>query len=116
MSSIAQVRGFLSGKTVAIVGGDDRPQHRKRLEEAFGLRRVIWIPTRSSDPSARRFSPLIRRGDVALVVGLLGLLRHQHVRDLRSLCRDAECPFVPYWRSPHPEGLAIAILSRHRDT
>ena len=112
MNDVNRIKKILSGKTMVLVGGDERPEHKKRLLAAFGLLDVIWIETRDSDPSSRRFASIVRRAEVAIVVALSGLLRHQHIRDLRTLCRELGRPLLTYWRSPHPEGLAAAITAQ----
>lgn len=109
-SSIELVRDRFQGKTMALIGGDRRDKHAARLRREFGLANVVWIETRDTDASSRRFESMIKRGEVALVVLLHGLIRHQHASDARRLCKEASIPLVPYWRSPHPQGLADAIL------
>jgi hypothetical protein len=84
----------------------------ERLKQAFNLEHVVWLPTRANDASSHSFSSFLRRRSVALVVVLYGLIRHQHARDLRALCRDLDVPVVGYWRSPHPDGLASAIVEQ----
>jgi hypothetical protein len=110
---LARVRSILRGGTIAIVGGDQRRKHVERLSQAFELEGLIWVPTRESDASSRRFASVLCRESLTLVVSLHGLLRHQHAHDLRDLCRWHEIPLLPYWRSPHPAGLAAAIVAQH---
>jgi len=105
-------RDLLEGKSVAVIGGDPRPFHLHRLQNAFGLSNVVWIPTRESDASSRRFEALIRNRSADLVVSLAGLLRHQHTRDLRDLCKRHAMPLVTCWRSPNPTSVATAILQQ----
>ena len=113
MDAIHLVRESLRGQRIALVGGDPRPYHLLRLQKAFGLSAAIWVPTRESDASPRRFEHIIRERKVDLVVSLLGLLRHQHASDLRSLCRQFQIRLVTCRRSPHPAGLANAMLQQH---
>lgn len=108
-----QVRHILRGGTIAIVGGDQRRTHVERLSRAFELDGLLWVPTRESDASSRRFASVLSRESLILVVSLHGLLRHQHTHDLRDLCRRFRIPLLPYWRSPHPAGLAAAIVAQH---
>jgi len=110
---LARVRRILRGGTIAIVGGDQRRTHIERLSRAFELKGLLWVPTRESDASSRRFATVLSRESLILVVSLHGLLRHQHTRDLRDLCRRFAIPLLPYWRSPHPAGLAAAIIAQH---
>ncbi|NUQ52538.1 MAG: hypothetical protein HUU19_07560 [Phycisphaerales bacterium] len=108
-----QVRRILQGGTIAIVGGDQRRTHVERLSQAFELDGLLWVPTRESDASSRRFAAVIRREELTLVVSLHGLLRHQHTHDLRAMCRRFNIPLLSYWRSPHPAGLAAALVAQH---
>lgn len=106
------VRSKFKNKTVALVGGDPRPECADRVRRAFALREAIWLPTREKDPSPGSFAPTLKRREVALVVALYGLLRHQHARDLRQLCRRLRIPLVAYRRTPNPNGLAVAIVQQ----
>ena len=106
------IKTLLHGGTIALVGGLPRQPHITRLANAFDLKDVLWVSMRESDPSPRRFSSVVVKPELVLVVALNGLLRHQHARDLRALCRHFEVPLLVYWRSPHPAGLADAIISQ----
>lgn len=108
-----RVREVLRGTTVVIVGGDERRAHTERLCQAFELRGLLWVPTRVSDASPERFASVVAHDGIVLVVALLGLLRHQHTHDLRDLCKQFAVPYLSYWRSPHPRGLAAAIVTQH---
>ena len=105
-------RELLGGALVVLIGGDRREAQEARLIEELGLKEAIWIPTRPRDASPRAFQSVLRRGDATLVVSLLGLLRHQHARDIRSLCRRLGVPVITVWRSPSPAGIAAAIESQ----
>lgn len=113
LDPLERVRRILDGSTIAVIGGDRRRAHAHRLTEAFGLNELLWVPTRESDASARRLSPVIGRTDLILVISLRGLLRHQHTHDLRRLCRSSNVPLLNCWRSPHPTRVAAAIVAQH---
>jgi hypothetical protein len=110
--SLNQVRQALEGGTIAVIGGDRRHAHLHRLSEAFALQKLLWVPTRESDASARRFVSVVGHAEMIMVISLHGLLRHQHTRDLRNLCRKLNIPHLTYWRSPHPLGVAAAIVAQ----
>ncbi len=110
MRSIDTVRACFSGKTLALIGGDRRDQQASRIREAFDLARTIWIETRDSDASSRRFESALRSGEIDIVVLMLGLVRHQHARDVRALCKKLKIPVVTAWRTPSPGPLADAIV------
>jgi hypothetical protein len=111
-SLLREARLALRGGRIGIVGGDQRRDHIDRIVRAFELQGLLWVPTRESDASPRRFEAALVRDELLLVVSLHGLLRHQHTRDLRAICRSLEVPLLPYWRSPHPLGLAGAIVAQ----
>ena len=96
---------------LVIVGGDPRPDHRERLKEAFDLRSVRWVEMRETDASVRRCIPHLNDDTVGLVVVLIGLVRHNHSREIPRLCAKSNRAVVRYrGKSPHPNGLAEAII------
>lgn len=97
---------------VVVVGGEVRQSHCRRLEQAFELRQLIWVPMREADASPRRFASVIQQDGVSFVVGLHGLLRHQHARDLRGMCRRLQIPYLACWRSPNPHRIVAAIVQQ----
>lgn len=107
------VNQLLHGSTIVLVGGMQRQKHIDRITQRFGLAKLIWVSTRESDASPRRFASVVARPDIDLVVSLLGLSRHQHGSDLRRLCRKFDVPLLTGWKSPHPNGLAAAITTQH---
>lgn len=109
---VAFVRTHLQGSTVLVIGGDERADQLVRLRGELGLRDAVWASTRRCDPSPRRFQSLIRSRHVTLVVLLEGLIRHQHARDVASLCGQSGKPLVRVWRSPSPTAVAHAILTQ----
>lgn len=109
---VAIVRPHLRGSTLLVVGGDERADQLVRLRGQLGLRDAVWASTRDSDPTPRRFRSLIRDPRLTLVVLLEGLIRHQHARDVASLCEESGKPLVRIWRSPNPVAVAHAILSQ----
>jgi uncharacterized protein DUF2325 len=107
---VARVRTLLRDQSVLIIGGDRRRFHIDRLIKAFELNDLYWLETRESDPHGSGIRSTIGRPSIALVVVLIGLVRHAHANTATRLCRELETPIVRYRsRSPHPHGLAIAI-------
>ena len=107
-----RIRQILEGGTIAVIGGDRRQTHVQRMVDAFALDGLLWVPTRESDASARRFAKVVGQADLILVISLHGLLRHQHTHDVRDLSRKFGVPHLTYWRSPHPTGVAAAIVAQ----
>ena len=104
----------LEGKTVVIVGGTRGWEHSDRIIVALRLQAAIWIETRDSDPTPRSFDTVIRRRRPALVVGMRGLMRHQHCRDLRRVCKQMGVPLLEFWHCPHPDRLVADLNDRFR--
>lgn len=93
------------GDSILVIGGDKRPESVQRLKKRLGLDKVEWIATRQSDPTPQRFCHIIADPSVGLVVALIGLIRHQHARDISRLCRKYEKPLLRLHRS-----LSVAAL------
>lgn len=104
----------LEGKTVVIVGGTRGWEHSDRIIAALRLQTVIWIETRDSDPTSRKFDAVVRRRRPALVIGMKGLMRHQHCRDLRRVCKEIGAPLLEFWHCPHPDRLVADLNDRFR--
>ncbi len=103
----------LSGLTIAIVGGDPREHSLARLRDQFDRSRIVHCPTIRNDASARAFEAALRRPDVVLVVWLCGLSRTNHGRQLRSICRRLDLPWVDCLRIPYPHILTSRIVELH---
>jgi hypothetical protein len=104
----------LEGKTIVIVGGTRGWEHSERIIAALRLQTVIWIETRDSDPTSRKFDAVVRRRRPALVIGMKGLMRHQHCRDLRRVCKEIGAPLLEFWHCPHPDRLVADLNDRFR--
>ena len=89
--------------TILIVGGQVRPITLQRLRTGLSRESVRWVPTRETDPSSRAFASWIQRDETCLVVILIGLVRHQHARDILGLARRYGKPVLHLYRSPNPQ-------------
>jgi len=87
---VVMVRELLSGQRMAMVGGVVRPLAREKIERAFGLAHLEWIPASKRD-RVRDLEPMIR--DVNLVVLVTSLIGHKH-NDLRQVCTEQGIPWV----------------------
>ena len=87
---VVMVRELLSGQRMAMVGGVVRPLAREKIERAFGLAHLEWIPASKRD-RVRDLEPMIR--DVNLVVLVTSLIGHKH-NDLRQVCTELGIPWV----------------------
>lgn len=111
VNNVDLARFALQGRSLVLIGGDDRPDQRRRIKRIFALNACDWIETRERRPSAFKVGRVIEGYDV--VVLLIGLARHQHGSDVRELCRQLHKPIVVCWRTPHPNHLAHAICSQN---
>jgi hypothetical protein len=87
---VATVRQLLSGRRMAMVGGVVRPRARERIERAFGLAHLEWIPASKRD-RVRDLEPLIRGANVLVLV--TSIIGHKH-NELRPVCAELGIPWV----------------------
>src|SRR5206468_7485107 len=64
---VRRARDLLGGRSLVLIGGERRPPAAEALEDALGLRELIWIETREHQTHAV-FEPYVARDDVAVVV------------------------------------------------
>ena len=91
-NAVEQVRHLLRGRTLAVIGGEARPEHVQNLEAAFHAP-VHWEATRSHQPTAG-FEPLVARVDVGIVLHLIKWTSHDVGPALRGFCDRHGKPFV----------------------
>jgi hypothetical protein len=75
---------------MAMVGGVVRPLAREKIERAFGLAHLEWIPASKRD-RVRDLEPMLR--GVNLVVLVTSLIGHKH-NELRPVCAALGIPWV----------------------
>lgn len=89
----------LKGLSVLVIGGDRRRFAIRQIKDQLGLKDVVWLPTRESSPSGKAFVHAIKHGRPDIVIVLTGLMRHQHLRDIKNACRSYGTTFIPLRRS-----------------
>lgn len=89
---ITRAAELLRGRTVVLIGGDVRPQSKRRLERDLELAELRWL---STAPHERHDSliPDIVRDDVDAVMLAIRLTSHSH-GDLADVCARVGKPFV----------------------
>lgn len=113
-AQVQEVARLLGGKTVVLVGGDERSAARRKLEEAFGLERLIWVAT-SEQNTRITFEGEIARPEVALVLLAIRWIRHA-LNDTRELAWKHQKPLVNLPGGYNPNQVAEQILrQRGRD-
>ncbi len=89
---VARVREWLRGRSVVMVGGEERPEVVRRLEKAFALGELVWIATRPHE-STEGFRAPIQREEVALVLLAIRWSSHSY-GGIREYCEAVGKPLV----------------------
>lgn len=84
-SEIAQVARLLEGRSILIIGGEERPDTAEDIKSAFRLSHVEWISTQGHESPAH-FEHQIAAPNVAVVLLLIRWTRHGFGR-VRQYCR-----------------------------
>lgn len=102
------VASALRGRTLVVIGGDPRGQHRERLIEAFGLGDLHWPVTRENAPDVSALEPVVSRSEVAAVVLLIRFIRHA-LNDVAALCERHGKPLARVTAGYNPAQVAAAL-------
>lgn len=109
-AEVRSVREALRGRTVVIVGGDDRPHSRENIEREFELSELKWLASREHS-SIEQFRAAIIHPDTALVILMIRWASHSY-EDLQEICEPAGKPFVRLPGGYNPSQLAHQILEQ----
>lgn len=109
-SRVAEVRPFLEGGRLVIVGGEPRPEAIKRFEDAFGAT-VDWVELTEHGSGARMQAP-IERPDTRVVLLLIKLTGHLHADEAREYARSAGVPCVNVEAGYNPNMVAEQVMSQ----
>ena len=107
---VQKVASLLAGKSLLMIGGDERPEARLALERAFGLNRLDWIGTVKHE-SFHNFEPYVARPDVAAVLLLIRWVSHSF-GELKGVCERHGKPLVKLPGGYNPNQVAAAILGQ----
>jgi len=110
-ADVIRVAQRLRGSKVLLVGGDQRPDKLERIERAFELEELIWLPT-SPHTSIERITPHIKRHAVAVVLLALRWASHVYSPHMRKACNDASVPFVRLRAGLNPNRIANEIVAQ----
>lgn len=106
---VLKVRSLLTGGRMVMICGQSKAAAKQRLEEAFGLREVLWESI-SFNESKYDFIPLIRSEGVKIVV-----LAIKHCRtltkELKPICDRLGIPFLMLTGGYNPQQVAHRILA-----
>ncbi|KAA5537984.1 hypothetical protein FYK55_27975 [Roseiconus nitratireducens] len=110
---VLQVAELLQGRSIAMIGGDCRPETKRSIEKAFGLRELVWVDTKQGQ-SYQTFKPVVERKDVAVVLLAIRWVAHSYGEVIR-FCTDNDKPFVRLPAGYSPNQIANQILSQCGD-
>ena len=86
---------FTRGKRAVIIGGDERPERRERLQDEFEFEEVAWVETSANSGVARvhDLAQRMKNGSVDLVIVLQAWVSHS-VTDIVYGAEAGECRVV----------------------
>lgn len=108
-AEVQRLARLLTGRTVVMIGGSERPQMRAKIEEAFGCR-LDWLESQPHQ-SHYDFAPAIVRPEVALVLLLIRWSSHSFA-EVANFCREHDKPLVRVPSGYGVNSLARAILDQ----
>ncbi len=107
---VQRVSEILRGRSVLMIGGEARLNAHKALEDALGVKDVIWLATNKHD-SFKSFEPYVVRQDVAVVLLLLRWASHSF-GNVADICRRYGKPLVRLPGGYGPNQVAMQILAQ----
>lgn len=111
---VHEVRNFLRGKRIVVIGGERNAKAVDRLEKAFELTQADWITLSEHGSGATMRAP-IQRPDTAAVIVIIKLTGHLHVDEAKGYADAAGKPCVRLMGGYNPENVAQAILDQASD-
>lgn len=109
--SVLEVRSWLRGRRLVLIGGERNASAIERLIEAFELHDAEWVSLTEHGSGVGMRAP-ISRPDTAVVVVIVKLTGHLHAEEAREYSSAAEKPCVLLSGGYNPERVALAILEQ----
>lgn len=106
---LERVHTALQGKTVVLIGGDERPYTKRAIEDAFGCT-LVWVATRPHE-SIDLFVPYVQRQEVAVVLLAIRWSSHSYA-EVAHLCKQHAKPFVRLPGGYNPQQIALRIVEQ----
>lgn len=107
---IREAAELLSGKSLVLIGGDERPGAAQAIKTSFGLQELIWIQTRAHE-SIESFAPYVARADVAAVLLMIRWASHSY-GEVKRFCDSHGKPLVRLPGGYNPNQIAAQVLSQ----
>lgn len=111
---VLQVRSWLRGKRLVLVGGEPRQRAIQKLTDAFELGDVEWVFLTEHGSGVPMRGP-IERADTAVVVVIIKLTGHLHADEAREYAMRADKPVVLLKSGYNAEQIAHAIIEQVSD-
>lgn len=112
-TEVAEAASLIAGRSVVLIGGDERPHHKEALRKSFGLKELIWVPT-THGKSIKTFEPFVARQDVAVVLLAIRWASHSF-GDVERFCNRYGKPLVRLLAGYSPDQVAYQILRQCSD-
>ena len=107
---VTEVAELLQGRSIALIGGDCRPEAKLAIEEAFGLAELVWIDTQSHQ-SYHTFKPVVERSDIAVVLLAIRWASHSY-GEVIHFCKNNSTPLVRLPSGYNASQIASQILAQ----
>jgi len=107
---VEAARKLLQGRSIVLIGGDQRPHQRDAIANQLGLNELIWIPTNHGTP-VKSFAPAVANDDVAVVLLAVRWASHSF-GDVQVYCDRFGKPLVRLPGGYSPEQIAHQILTQ----
>jgi hypothetical protein len=109
-AEVKRAARLLHGKTVVLIGGDQRPFAREALRDALELRELVWVDTRAHE-SLDAFEPYVARPDVAVVLLAIRWSSHSF-GEVQQFCNRYDKPLVRLPGGYNPNQVAFQVLQQ----
>jgi hypothetical protein len=110
---LRRARELLQGRSLVMIGGERRAPSAEALEQALGLRELIWIETREHQTHAV-FEPYVARDDVAVVVLAIRWSSHGF-GEVKAFCDKYGKPLVRLPAGYSPNQVAYHLVRQVGD-
>lgn len=81
---VLETQQLLRGRSIVLIGGEKRPGPYQAIQEAFGLKELIWLETRAHE-SFESFGPYVARSEVAAVLLAIRWSSHSY-GEVKNFC------------------------------
>ncbi len=110
---VEQAARLLADRSVVLIGGERRPDAAQAIEQAFGLKELIWIGTREHQ-SITPFEPFVARPDVAVVLLAIRWTSHSY-GEVKDYCDQHGKLLVRLPGGYNPNQVAAQIMAQCSD-